>query len=99
MKKVLVIVFMLLNALLVASAFAYTGSVDFPDLFKYSDQKNTNLETALLSISTSFKDNSIPITQELLAAIMATLDKEVGASYLPVEEMGDYGMGQTVHTR
>lgn len=93
MKKVLVIVFMLLNALLVASAFAYTGSVDFPDLFKYSDQKNTNLETALLSISTSFKDNSIPITQELLAAIMATLDKEVGASYLPVEEMGDYGMG------
>ena len=72
---------------------AYTGSADFPELFKYSDQKNTNLETALLSISTSFKDNSVPITQELLAAIMATLDKEVGSNYLPIEENGDYGMG------
>ena len=94
MKKELIIVFLLLNTSLVAPAFAYTGSVDFPELFKYSDQKNTNLETALFSISTSFKDNSIPLTQELLAAIMATLDKEVGAnSYLPVEEKWDYGMG------
>jgi len=40
----------------------------------------------LLSISHSFKDNSVSVTQELLAAIIATLDKEVGESYLPVEE-------------
>ena len=75
------------------TAVAYTGSVDFPELFKFSNQKNVNLETALLSISHSFKDNSVSVTQELLAAIMATLDKEVGESYLPVEEQGDYGMG------
>jgi len=75
------------------TALAYSGSVDFPELFKYNAQKNVNLENALLSISISFKDNSVPITQELLAAIMATLDKEVGGSYLPVEEQGDYGMG------
>lgn len=75
------------------AALAYAGSVDFPELFKYSDQKNGNLETALLSISQSFKDNSVSVTQELLAAVMATLDKEVGGSYLPVEEQGDYGMG------
>lgn len=75
------------------TAFGYTGSADFPELFKYDDQKNANLETALLSISRSFNDNSVPVTQELLAAIMATLDKEVGESYLPVEEGGDYGMG------
>lgn len=80
--------------LLVAPAIAYTGSVDYPELFKYSDQKNANLETALQSISSSFRNNSVPITQELLAAIMATLDKEVEvANYLPVEEKGDYGMG------
>ncbi|HLC67242.1 MAG TPA: fibronectin type III domain-containing protein [Candidatus Nanoarchaeia archaeon] len=37
---------------------------------------------------------AVPLTFELLAAIMATLDKEVGGSnYLPVEERGDYGMG------
>ncbi|MCX6680767.1 MAG: hypothetical protein NTX42_10460 [Methanothrix sp.] len=88
-----VIAFLFLSMLLVAPVFAYTGSADFPELFKYSDQKNANLETALLSISSSFKDNSIPITQELLSAIMATLDKEVGSDYLPIEENGDYGMG------
>lgn len=75
------------------TALGYTGSVDFPELFMYDNQKNTNLETALLTISRSFNENSVPITQELLAAIMATLDKEVGKSYLPVEEEGDYGMG------
>jgi hypothetical protein len=63
--------------------------------FKFSGQKNTNLETALLSISNLFKDNSVSVTQELLAAMMATLDKEVGANYLPVEEQGDYGMGSS----
>lgn len=77
----------------VNTALAYTGSTEFPELFKYNDQKNVNLETALLSISHSFKDNSVPVTQELLAAIVATLDKEVGENYLPVEEEGDYGMG------
>jgi hypothetical protein len=78
---------------LCAPITAYSGKVEFPELFKYSEQKNANLETALLSISHSFKDNSVPVTQELLAAVMATLDKEVGGSYLPVEEQGDYGMG------
>ncbi len=33
------------------------------------------------------------LTPELLAAIRATLEKEVSGSYLPVEEYGDYGMG------
>ena len=75
------------------TAVTYTGSIDFPELFEYSNQKNANLETALRSISRSFNDNSVSVTQELLAAIMATLDKEVGGSYLPVEEQGDYGMG------
>lgn len=88
-----VVAFLVLSMFLVAPAFAYTGSADFPELFKYSAQKNANLETALLSISSSFKDSSIPITQELLSAIMATLDKEVGSDYLPIEENGDYGMG------
>ncbi len=88
------LLFIVLSAcVLENTTFAYTGSADFPELFKYSNQKNANLETALLSISQSFKDNSVSVTQELLAGIMATLDKEVGASYLPVEEQGDYGMG------
>jgi WD40 repeat protein len=56
-------------------------------------RKNANLENALLLISNSFNNKSISITQELLAAMMATLDKEVGKNYLPVEEEGDYGMG------
>jgi predicted chitinase len=93
LKRMSVIASLFLSMFLVAPAFAYTGSADFPELFKYSDQKNANLETALLSISSSFKDSSIPITQELLSAIMATLDKEVGSDYLPIEENGDYGMG------
>ncbi len=75
------------------TALGYTGSVDYPELFKYGNQKNADLETALLSISGSFNDNSVSVTQELLAAILATLDKEVGENYLPVEEGGDYGMG------
>ena len=77
------------------ATFTYTGSVDFPDLFKYNNQENANLETALISISHSFNDNSVPVTQELLAAILATLDKEIGKSYLPVEEEGDYGAGSS----
>lgn len=93
MKRVLAIASLLVSMLLAVPAFAFSGSVEFPELFKYDDQKNINLETALLSISTSFKNNSVSITQELLAAIMATLDKEVGVDYLPVEEDSDYGMG------
>ena len=93
MKRVLVIASLFLSLLLVAPAFAYTGSVDFPELFKYSDQKDANLETALHSISSSLNDKGVPVTQELIAAIMATLDKEVGSNYLPIEENGDYGMG------
>jgi HEAT repeat protein len=88
-----IILILIVLVALCAPTTAYSGKVDFPELFKYSEQKSANLETALLSISHSFKDNSVPVTQELLAAIMATLDKEVGGSYLPVEEQGDYGMG------
>ncbi len=91
--RIFAIASLLMSMLLTAPALAFSGSMEFPELFKYDDQKNANLETALLSILTSFKNNSVSITQELLAAIMATLDKEVGVEYLPVEEGGDYGMG------
>jgi len=49
---------------LVAPAFAYTGSADFPELFKYSAQKNANLETALQSISYSFNPSSSDSNQK-----------------------------------
>ena len=94
MKIVSVIAFLVLSMFLVAPAFAYTGSADFPELFKYSAQKNANLETALQSISYSFNEKDVSITQELLAAIMATLVEEVEVhNFLPREEIGDYGMG------
>jgi len=94
MKRMSVIAFLFWSMFLVAPAFAYTGSADFPDLFKYSDQKNTNLETALQSISSSFNEQEVKVTQELLAAIMATLVKEVEVhDFLPKEEIWDYGMG------
>jgi len=75
--RIFAIASLLMSMLLTAPALAFSGSMEFPELFKYDDQKNANLETALLSILTSFKNNSVSITQELLAAIMATLDKEV----------------------
>jgi hypothetical protein len=87
------LVLILIVSLLSNTAFAYSGNADFPDLFKYDNQKNTNLETALQLISSSFNEHGVTVTRELLAAIIATLDKEVGVNYLPVEEGGDYGMG------
>lgn len=76
------------------SSIAYSGKIDFPELFEYNDNVNANLETALKSISSSFNENNVPVTQELLAAIMATLVKEVEVTgFLPKEEEGDYGMG------
>src|SRR3989339_568061 len=67
---------------------------DFPGLFKYDESKNKNLATALYSISLSFEEQNVKITPKLLAAVMATLEKEVGAeNFLPVEENGDYGQG------
>jgi hypothetical protein len=90
----IVLLFGMLSAFsLENAASGYTGSIDYPELFVFSSQKNANLETALLSISNSFQNNSVSVTQELLAAMLATLDKEVGENYLPVEEQGDYGMG------
>jgi hypothetical protein len=82
-------------AVLSNTALAYSGEVDFPELFKYNDEMNGNLETALHLISTSFNEKGVPVTQELLAAMLATLEKEVGGRYkfLPKEEEGDYGMG------
>src|SRR3989338_11590653 len=69
---------------------------DFPELFSYGEAKNRNLATALYSISAAFKEKDVAMTRELLAAVMATLAKEVGGdAFLPVEENGDYGMGDS----
>lgn len=65
----------------------------FPELFIYGTQKNDNLYGALFSISQEFKINSVDMTPNLLAAVMATLEKEVGNDFLPIEENGDFGMG------
>ncbi|MBU0536061.1 MAG: peptidoglycan DD-metalloendopeptidase family protein, partial [Nanoarchaeota archaeon] len=65
----------------------------FPELFQYTSDKNANLAIALLSVSGAFNDRSIVMDKELLAAVMATLLKEVPGSFSPVEEYGDYGMG------
>jgi len=64
LKIVSVIAFLVLSMFLVAPAFAYTGSADFPELFKYSAQKNANLETALQSISYSFNPSSSDSNQK-----------------------------------
>lgn len=91
------IIILTVMAVLSNTALAYSGEVDFPELFKYNDEMNGNLETALHLISTSFNEKGVPVTQELLAAIMATLEKEVGGMYnkfLPKEEQWDYGMGE-----
>lgn len=75
------------------STMAYETN-DFPELFKYDTSKNRNLDTALRLISGEFNNVSVEVTPELLAAIMATLSKEVPGSFLPVEEGGDFGMGE-----
>jgi hypothetical protein len=55
---------------------------------------NANLETALHTISSSFTERGVHVTQELLAAILATLVNEVeNVKFLPREEKGDFGMG------
>ena len=48
-----------------------------------------------MRVSFSFNEKGVPVTQELLAAMIATLENEVGGAYkfLPKEEGGDYGMG------
>ena len=48
--------------------------------------KNNNLLTALELVSCEFNTNGVEVTPELLAAIIATLRKEVGATFLPVSE-------------
>ncbi|MFH0876101.1 MAG: SGNH/GDSL hydrolase family protein [archaeon] len=64
----------------------------FPELFKYSGN-NQNLAEAFSSISSGFKEKGTTVSKELLAAMMATLIKEVGGSFSPIEEYGDYCMG------
>jgi hypothetical protein len=66
-------------AILCSPTIAYSGEIDFPELFTYNDEMNANLETALHLISSSFNEMDVPIAQELLAAMMATLVKEVGS--------------------
>jgi len=44
LKRVLAIASLLASMLLVVPAFAFSGCMEFPELFKYDDQKNTNLE-------------------------------------------------------
>jgi len=71
------------------------SEADFRELFDYDDNDvNANLKAALQSISSSFNEEGVPVTKELLAAIMANLVKEVESKkFLPREEDGDYGMG------
>jgi hypothetical protein len=50
LMRVVCVIFVLLLASMTSAQCqktAYSGKVDFPELFKYNDQKNTNLETAL----------------------------------------------------
>ncbi len=94
MKRFGLVFAILVLCQMAGAAFAYTGSSDFPALFNHGSTSNANLQTALRSISLSFNDNGMSMTPELLAATMATLDKEVGGiGYVPGEENGDYGMG------
>lgn len=58
----------------------------YPELFSYDEEKNRNLLNALEMISYEFNQKDITVTQELLAAIIATLRMEVGAKFLPVSE-------------
>jgi murein DD-endopeptidase MepM/ murein hydrolase activator NlpD len=66
----------------------------YPQIFRYGNQKNNNLLEALVSISYSFREKNIDMTNELLSSVIATLRKEVPSSFLPIEEYGDYCMGQ-----
>jgi hypothetical protein len=93
MKGKLIIILAVM-AVLSNTALAYSGEVDFPELFEYNDEMNSNLETALNLISFSFNEKGVTVTPELLAAMMATLKQEVEVhKFLPKEEEGDYGMG------
>ena len=65
----------------------------YPELFSYGNEKNRNLISAVSSISSEFKAKGVDMTPELLAAVMATLTKEVGGTFLPVEERWDYCAG------
>ncbi len=65
----------------------------FPELFDYGKERNSNLLNALNLISQEFKNEGVDITPELLSAIITTLEKEVGGSFLPIEEYGDYCSG------
>lgn len=83
-------------AVLCTPTIAYSGKVEYPELFTYNDEMNANLETALNLISYSFNEKNVSITQELLAAMMTTLVKAVGNEqhkFLPSEEDWYYGMG------
>ena len=73
-----------------ASAESDKGSCDiknFPSIFIYDEGKNKNLATALYSISESFSEKNVVVTPKLLAAVMATLEKE-GISYYHIPELG-----------
>ncbi len=87
----------LIFLILLASAYANSSDDCSPKnfaLFKYNERKNQNLASALYSISGEFRKQNVQVTPRLLAAIMATLEKEVGGeNFLPVEENGDYGQG------
>ena len=63
-------------------------------LFDYVTRGDTNFFVALKLISSEFNKRGVTITPELVSAMSVTLIKEVGVGgFLPVEEMGDYGMG------
>jgi hypothetical protein len=94
-KREFVIILIVLT-MLCTPTIAYSGKVDFPELFTYNDEMNANLEAALQLISSSFNEKNVTITQDLLAAMMTTLVKAVGSErykFLPREEDWDYGMG------
>ena len=96
MKAALLLAALLLAGYAAAAPDASCDLKDFPELFSYGEAKNRNLATALYSISAAFKEKDVAMTRELLAAVMATLAKEVGGdAFLPVEENGDYGMGDS----
>ncbi len=59
----------------------------YPELFEYNTERNTNLMIGIKSISEEFNENNIQVTPALLAAIVATLKKEVAVgAFRPVSE-------------